>query len=91
MLLRTINPQSISRHLKLRGSITERQERQNPDENANSIGRETLEGTDVHSLGAAKGGKKPSARLHVKGAHDQLIRKERKLTNPAASSQSTRA
>jgi hypothetical protein len=29
--------------------------------------------------------------LHVKGAHDQLIRKERKLTNPAASSQSTRA
>ena len=53
MLLWPVNPESVSRNLKLSRRIAKRQERKNPDKDAYSIGGKTLEGTDVHSLRAA--------------------------------------
>jgi hypothetical protein len=53
MLLWPVNPEPVSRNLKLSRRIAKRQERKDPDKDAYSIGGKTLEGTDVHSLRAA--------------------------------------
>ena len=52
MLLGTVNTQALGGDLKLGGGVTKCHEREDPDQNADGIGGETLEGSDIHCLGA---------------------------------------
>lgn len=51
MLLRAINTQPVRCNLKLVGSQAESQKREDPNQDPNSVGRETLQGPYIHRLG----------------------------------------
>ena len=55
MLLGTISSQPVRGDLKLGRRITESHERQDPDEDSDSVSLDTLKGADVHGLGAIEG------------------------------------
>ena len=54
MFLGTINTQSIRRHFKFTCRIPEAQERKDPHQDADSLGLQTFERTDVHCLRATE-------------------------------------
>lgn len=66
MLLRPINAQSLRGNFELVGGEAKGQEGENPDENPDSVSRETLQRANVHGLraGAGQSGRSGGYRRH---------------------------